>query len=596
MTIYHAPARDMSFVVNELLNFEQHREALGYADADPATISAIFEEAGKLASDVFHPLNQSGDAQGCRLEDGEVTTPDGFNDAYKQYVDSGWAGLGADEQYGGQGMPHVVSIMVSEQFTAANHAFYMYPSLTHGAFGAISTWGDEAAKKLYLPKMVNCEWSGTMNLTEAHAGTDLGMIRTKAVPQDDGTYKISGNKIFISCGEHQMSENIVHLVLAKLPDAPEGSRGISMFIVPKFKVNDDGSLGERNGVRCSSIEHKMGINASATCVLDYDNSVGFMIGKPNEGLKAMFTMMNSARLGVGVEGLGKAEVSYQNAVAYAKERIQGKAVDGRVLEDKPADPIIHHPDVRRMLLGMRSFTEGARALAAYTALQIDIEHRSDDPTAREKADDFQGLMTPVIKGFFTDEGTAAANATMQVYGGHGYIKEHGVEQFARDARISQIYEGTNGIQAMDLVGRKLGLNGGRAITAYFQDTGALIKAASGDEALNAYTQPLSTALKSLQSATQWFMQNAMKNPTNAGAGAADYLRLFGIVAVGAMWLRMAQTCQKALADGTSDEDFYKTKLAVGRFYMEHFIPEHSSLLARIETGSDTMMGIAVEAF
>lgn len=596
MTIYNAPARDMSFVVNELLNFEQHRETLGYADADPATISAIFEEAGKLASDVFHPLNQSGDEQGCRLEDGEVYTPDGFNDAFQQYVESGWAGLGASEEYGGQGMPHAVAFLVSELFTAANHAFYMYPSLTHGAFGAISTWADEATKQLYLPKMVNCEWTGTMNLTESHAGTDLGMIRTKAVPQDDGTYKISGNKIFISCGEHQMAENIVHLVLAKLPDAPEGSRGISMFIVPKFKVNDDGSLGDRNGVRCSSIEHKMGINASATCVLDYEDSVGFIIGKPNEGLKAMFTMMNSARLGVGVEGLGKAEVSYQNAVAYAKERIQGKAVDGRKLENKPADPIIHHPDVRRMLLIMRSFAEGARALAGYTALQIDITHRHPDEAAREKADDFLGLMTPVIKGFFTDEGTAAANAAIQVYGGHGYIKEHGVEQFARDARISQIYEGTNGIQAMDLVGRKLGLKGGRAVMAYFEDTGALIKQASEDEALQPYTQPLSAALGSLQTVTQWFMQNAMQDPTNAGAGAADYLRLFGIVAVGSMWLRMALTCQQALADGTAEEDFYKTKLSVGRFYMQHFIPEHSSLLARIETGSETMMGIAAEAF
>jgi len=586
----------LSFVVNELLNFEQHREELGFEDADPATISAIFEEAGKLASDVFHPINQSGDEQGCRLEDGEVFTPDGFKEAFKQYTDSGWGGLNAPEEYGGQGMPHTVSFLVSELFTGANHSFYMYPSLTHGAFGAIATWADEETKQLYLPKMVNCEWTGTMNLTESHAGTDLGMIRTKAIPQDNGKYRITGNKIFISCGEHQMGENIVHLVLAKLPDAPEGSRGISMFIVPKFLVGDDGTLGARNGVRCSSIEHKMGINASATCVLDFEDAEGFMIGKPNEGLKAMFTMMNSARLGVGIEGLGTAEVSYQNAVVYAKDRIQGKAVDGRKLPEKPADPIIHHPDVRRMLLGMRSFIEGARALAGYTALQIDISHCHPDEQARQNAEDFLGLMTPVVKGFFTDEGTAAANTAVQVYGGHGYIKEHGVEQFARDARISQIYEGTNGIQAMDLVGRKLGLNGGRAVMAYFQEVGALLKSAGDDEAMQPYTQPMAAALASLQKATQWFMQNAMQDPTNAGAGAVDFLRLFGIVAVGAMWVRMAQTCQKALADGSSDKAFYETKLSVGRFYMEHFVPEHTSLLARIETGSETMMGIAAEAF
>ena len=596
MTVYNAPTRDMSFVVNELLDFEQFADTLGYADADAATISAIFEEAGKLAADVLHPLNQSGDAQGCRLEDGEVHTPDGFAEAYQQYVDSGWASLGADEEYGGQGMPHLVSTLVSEQFTAANHAFYMYASLTHGAFGAISTWGDAAMKQRYLPKMVSGEWSGTMNLTEAHAGTDLGMLRTRAVPQDDGSYRITGNKIFISCGEHQLSDNIIHLVLARLPDAPQGSKGISMFIVPKFKVNEDGSLGERNGVRCASIEHKMGINASATCVLDYDDAEGFLIGNPNEGLKAMFTMMNSARLGVGVEGLGKAEVSYQNAVAYARERLQGKAVDGRRVENKPADPIIYHPDVRRMLLTSRSFVEGARALAAWAALQVDITHRHPDAETRQAADDALGLLTPVIKSFFTDEGTAAANAAVQVYGGHGYIKEHGVEQFARDARISQIYEGTNGVQAMDLVGRKLGMHGGRAVKAWFADLQARLADAEADERLDTYRKPLAAAAASLQQATQWLMSNAAQTPTHAGAAAADYLRLFGIVAVGGMWLRIAKTCYAALDATDSDAAFYQTKLAVGRFYMEHFIPEHSALLARIETGSDTMMGLAAEAF
>ena len=472
----------------------------------------------------------------------------------------------------------------------------MYPSLTHGAVGAILRWGTDEQKQRYLPKLVSCEWSGTMNLTESHAGTDLGLLRTRAEPADDGSYRISGEKIFISAGEHTMSENIIHLVLARLPDAPEGTRGITMFIVPKFLVNEDGSLGERNGVRCTGIEHKMGINGSATCVLNYDQAVGYLIGEVHGGLKAMFTMMNAARLGVGVEGVGTAELAYQYAAEYAKNRLQGKSVSGRKLPGKPADPIIWHPDVRRMLLAIRCFTEGARALAVWTAMQEDISARHPDAAEREKAEDFVGLMTPVVKAFMTDEGFAAANHAIQVYGGHGYIGEHGVEQIARDARISMLYEGTNGVQAMDLVGRKLALRGGRAMRAWMQEIGALLAGHAEDPAMADYVRPLSAAFDSLQKATAWLMENTAATPENAGAAATSYLRLMGIVAVGAMWLRIVQTARQALAGGAADKPFYEAKLVVGRFYMQHYVAEHSALLARVESGCESLMALPPEAF
>ena len=596
MPEYKPPARDMAFVVNEVLAFEQLRETLGFDDATPDTVEAIFDEAGKLARDVCHPLYHSGDAQGCRLEDGEVIMPDGFADAYRQYVESGWGSLAVPVEHGGQGMPHAVATLVSELFTGANHAWYMYPSLTHGAVGAILTWGSDEQKQRFLPKLVSCEWSGTMNLTESHAGTDLGMLRTRAEPQADGSYRISGEKIFISAGEHSMSENIIHLVLARLPDAPEGTRGITMFLVPKFLINEDGSLGERNGVRCTALEHKMGINGSATCVLNYDNAEGYLIGEENGGLKAMFTMMNSARLGVGVEGLGKAELAYQYAVDYAKNRLQGKSVSGRKLPEKPADPIIHHPDVRRMLLSIRSFTEGARALAAWTALQEDISAHHPDAAEREKAEDYVGLMTPVVKAFFTDEGFTSANHAIQVYGGHGYIGEHGVEQIARDARISQLYEGTNGIQAMDLVGRKLALHGGRAIRHWLTEIGGLLKEHGQDAELAPYLAPLSAAFDSLQKATGWLMQHAAANPENAGSAATSYLRLMAIVAVGAMWLRIVVTARRALADGAADAAFYESKLVVARFFFEQYGAEHGTLLARVEAGCESTMALPAEAF
>lgn len=594
MPSYKAPVRDLSFVVNEMLDFASQRGTLGYDDADAETIEAIFSECGRLAEDKVNPVNQSGDEQGCRLENGEVIVPDGFTEAYQAYVEGGWGGLSCDPEYGGMGMPQVLRFMVNEIFTAANHSWFMYPTLTHGAHSALEHWASDELKQKFLPKLTTGEWTGTMNLTEAHAGTDLGMIRTRAEPQADGSYKISGNKIFISAGEHQMTENIIHLVLAKTPDAPEGTKGISLFIVPKFMVGDDGSIGERNQVVCQSIEHKMGIRASATCVLEFEGATGYLVGEENKGLRAMFTMMNAARLGVAVEGLGAGELAYQAAAAYAKDRIQGRSLSGPKAPDKPADPIIHHADVRRMLLTMRSFVEGSRALNGLIALQLDVAQTHPDAAEREKAEDFLGLMTPVAKSFFTDEGSAASNLAVQVYGGHGYICEHGVEQFVRDARISQIYEGTNGIQSLDLVGRKLALNGGRAVKAFFAQVGADL-AAAGDS-LNAYTQPLAAAFDSLQKATGWLMQNAASNPDHAGGVAVEYTRLFSVVSVGWAWLQAAQTCQAKLDAGTDDAAFYTNKLIVGRFFMERYVAEHSSLLARVTAGAQTMMELDAEAF
>ncbi len=596
MPSYKAPVRDLSFVTNELLDFASLRETLGYADADAETISAIYDECARLAEDVVHPLNQSGDEQGCRLVDGNVIVPEGFTEAYQAYVEGGWAGLSCDPDFGGMGMPQLLRFMVNEIFTAANHSWFMYPTLTDGAHSAVEHWASDEIKQKFLPKLTTGEWTGTMNLTESHAGTDLGMIRTRAEPAGDGSYRISGNKIFISAGDHGMAENIIHLVLAKLPGAPAGTKGISLFIVPKFMVHDDGSLGERNAVQVQSIEHKMGIRASATCVLEFEGATGYLVGKENEGLKAMFTMMNAARLGVAVEGLGSAELAYQNAAAYAKDRIQGRSLSGPKAPDKAADPLIVHADIRRMLLTMRSFTEGARALSGFIALQLDIAQRHPDPAEREKAEDLLGLMTPVAKSFFTDEGSAAANLAVQVYGGHGYICEHGVEQFVRDARISQIYEGTNGIQSLDLVGRKLSLKGGRAVKTFFGMVGEELQAAGSDEQLAAYAKPLAAAFDSLQQATGWLAAQGAKNPDEVGGAAVEYTRLFSIVAVGWSWLRAARCCLDRLAGGCDDEAFYRNKLLVGRFFMERYVSEHSSLLAKLSSGAETMMALEADAF
>ncbi len=596
MPSYKAPVRDLSFVTNELLDFASLRETLGYTDADAETIAAIYDECARLAEDVVHPLNQSGDEQGCRLVDGEVIVPDGFTEAYQAYVEGGWAGLACDPEYGGMGMPQLLRFMANEIFTAANHSWFMYPTLTDGAHSAVEHWASDDLKRKYLPKLTTGEWTGTMNLTEAHAGTDLGMIRTRAEPAEDGSYRISGTKIFISAGDHAMAENIIHLVLAKLPGAPAGTKGISLFIVPKFMVNDDGSLGERNSVIVQSIEHKMGIRASATCVLEFDGATGYLVGRENEGLKAMFTMMNAARLGVAVEGLGSAELAYQNAAAYARDRIQGRSLSGPKSPDKPADPLIVHADIRRMLLTMRSFTEGARALSGFIALQLDIAQRHPDAAEREKAEDLLGLMTPVAKSFFTDEGSAAANLAVQIYGGHGYICEHGVEQFVRDARISQIYEGTNGIQSLDLVGRKLRLNGGRAVKTFFALVTDELESAQGAEALAPYAKPLAAAFASLQQATAWLAGEGGSSPDNIGGAAVEYTRLFSIVAVGWSWLRAAACCLRSLETEPADAAFYRNKLIVGRFFMERYVSEHSSLLSKLTSGADTMMALEAEAF
>src|SRR5215475_1190145 len=538
MPIYKAPVEDVNFLLNDVFNIDRYDNLPGFSDASSDVREAILSEAAKLAEEVLQPLNRTGDLEGCkRNTDGSVTTPKGFKEAFRQVVDGGWLGLSAPTEYGGQGLPATLSQAVIEFQISANMAFSMYGGLTMGAAAALLVHGSPEQKKSYVPKMVAGEWTGTMNLTEPHCGTDLGLLRTKAVPQPDGSYQITGTKIFISAGEHDLSENIIHLVLARIEGAPEGTKGISLFVVPKILVKDDGSLGARNAVNCGSIEEKMGIHGNSTCVMNYDGATGWLIGEENRGLNAMFTMMNEARLGVGVQGLALSEVAYQNAAIYAKERLQGRAISGAKYPDKPADPIIVHPDVRRTLMTIRALNEAARALVMWTALKSDIAHRSDNEKDRNSADDHMGLLTPVIKGVLTDCGFANAVLAQQMYGGHGYIAEHGMEQFVRDSRIAQIYEGANGIQALDLVGRKLGKDGGRAIMAFFNEVQTYLKERAGRDDMNIYLKPLGQSLAHLQEASMWFMQNAIAKPDNAGAGSYDYMHLFGLVALGYMWCR-----------------------------------------------------------
>ena len=598
MPLYQAPTRDTMFLLTDVLGIERYNNLPGFADASADMLEAITGEAAKQAEEVYFPLNQSGDAEGCtRHEDGTVTTPSGFKEAYDTYRESGWMGLSVPEEYGGQGLPYALHSAVAEYFSSANMSFAMYPGLTQGAIAAIIEHGSEEQKNLYLPKMVSGEWTGTMNLTEPHCGTDLGLLRTRAVPQGDGSYKLSGQKIFISAGEHDLSDNIIHLVLARIEGAPEGTKGISLFIVPKFKVDADGNVGERNSVSCGSIEEKMGIHANSTCVMNYDDATGFLVGEQNRGLAAMFVMMNEARLGVGLQGLAIAETAYQNAAAYSKERLQGRSLSGAKAPDKKADPIIVHPDVRRNLLTIRAFNEGGRALILWTSLKADLAHRSDKPEDKQAADDLLGLLTPVIKGVLTDKGLDHTVMAQQMYGGHGYVREWGMEQYVRDARIAQIYEGANGIQALDLVGRKLGLHGGRAVMAFFKEIEEFCEENRGDEALSFYTKHLKKALGQLQQATMWFMQNAMQRPDNAGAGSYDYMHLFGLVAIGYMWALQVKTAQAKLAEGANgDAAFLENKEVVARFFFERILPEAPAHLARIQTGSDTTMAMAAEAF
>ncbi len=597
MPTYKAPVEDVKFLLNDVFHMERYGNMPGFADASPDVVAAILEEAAKFAEEVVAPLNRIGDLEGCkRNPDGSVTTPKGFKEAFHQMVEGGWVGISVPAEYGGQGLPATMTTVVSEFIASANLAFSMYSGLTQGAIASILHHASPEQKKTYLPKLTTGEWTGTMNLTEPHCGTDLGMLRTKAVPQADGSYKLTGTKIFISAGEHDMAENIIHLVLARIEGAPEGTKGISLFIVPKFFVNADGSVGARNGVMCGSIEHKMGIHGNSTCVMNYDGATGWLMGEPNKGLQAMFTMMNEARLAVGLQGLTQSEVAYQNAANYARERLQGRSISGVKAPDKPADPIIVHPDIRRVLMSIKSFNEAARALVLWTALRADIQRRSEDEKARQAAEDHMSLMTPVIKGVLTDTGFANTVAAQQVFGGHGYIGEHGMEQFVRDARIAQIYEGANGIQALDLVGRKLGRDGGRAITAFFNEVSAFVKA-NGDEAMKPYVAPLAEALAQLQQATMWFMQNALKKPDNAGAGSTDYMHLFGLVALAYMWAQMAKTAQDKLTNGANgSEERMKAKLVTGKFFMERVLPETAAHLKRITTGADTMMALPAEAF
>jgi len=595
MPSYTAPVKDQLFVLNDVLNVNQYNNVPGFADATPDIISAVLEEGGKFCENVLYPLNKTGDREGCTLKDGEVTTPTGFKDAYKQMVEGGWTALSADPQYGGQGLPAYLNLAFNEMVTSSNMAFGMYPGLTGGATHALWIGGSDEQKDLYLPKMISGEWSGTMNLTEPHCGTDLGMLRTKAVPNGDGSYAITGQKIWISAGEHDMSGNIIHLVLARIEGAPAGVKGISLFVVPKFIPDENGEPGERNDLVCGGLEEKMGIHGNATCVMNYDGAKGWLVGEENKGLKTMFIMMNEARLGVGLQGLGLAEVAYQYSLAFAKDRIQGRSLTGPKNPDGPADPIIVHPDVRRMLMNQKVFVEGARALALWTALHGDLEHKSEDEATREKSGDYMALLTPVIKAYLTDKGYECVSEGLQVHGGSGFTAEWGIEQTLRDARITLIYEGTNGIQALDLVGRKLAMAGMRPINTFFAELDGFIAENEGDADLKASIEGLKSVKAKLQKATNWLVEKGLENFDNAGAASTDYLHLFGLTCMAYMWAKMAKVANAKVKAGESDP-MYASKLVCAKYFVERWLPEADAHLARVESGAETLMALDAEAF
>lgn len=594
MATFTPPLREMKFVFRELFNGDDLQNLKGYGDFSADVVDAVLEEAGKLSAEVLFPLNLSGDEEGCTFENGVVRTPKGFKEAYQQFAAGGWCGIACDPEYGGQGLPKAINMMIEELICSSNMAFGMYPGLTHGAYNALELYGTDEQKATYLPRFVDGSWSGTMCLTEPHCGTDLGLIRTKADPQPDGSHKITGTKIFISAGEHDLTQNICHLVLAKLPEAPAGVKGISLFIVPKFMPKPDGGVGQRNSLACGSLEHKMGIKANATCVMNFDNAIGWLVGEKHKGMRAMFAMMNTARLGVGVQGLGLAEVAYQSGLAYAKDRIQGRALKGAQHPDKAADPIIVHPDVRKNLLTAKSLTEGVRALVMWVALELDRSAKAETAEERQAADDLVQLLTPVVKSFGTDVGFEVANIGVQIYGGHGFIREHGMEQFVRDARITQLYEGTNGIQALDLVGRKMGAHYGRYLRAFFHPVQEFIEQNASDPAMEEYTLALAKAFGRLQQAVGATAQKGMGNPNEAGAAAMDLLNLFGYVALGYLWARMAKLALTKQNDDPTG--FYKSKVKTANFYMAKMLPKTGALLSSILAGGNSIMDMEEELF
>ncbi|QTN19469.1 acyl-CoA dehydrogenase C-terminal domain-containing protein [Brevundimonas sp. AJA228-03] len=591
---YKAPVRDLTFILNEVLEIDRYSNQPGFQDVSSDLVQQVLEEGAKFAEEVIAPINHSGDKEGCHWDNGVVTGPKGYKEAYQAMVEAGWPALSADPAYGGQGMPAVVG-MAFGQFTAgASAAFSMYPGLTAGAYAGIHANASEELKTKYLPKMATGEWGGTMNLTEPQCGTDLGMVRTKAVPQGDGTYRITGQKIWISAGEHDFTDNIIHTVLARVEGAPAGIKGLSLFLVPKVMVNDDGSLGERNSLMCAGLEHKMGIHGNATCVMQYDGATGWLIGEEGRGMNNMFVVMNEARLGTGLQGLAIGSAAYQAALEFAKDRIQGRSLTGPKNPDAQADSIMVHPDVRRMLLEAKAFVEGGQAFVLWTALHADLEKSADEATAT-KAKDYMGLLTPVLKAYLTDKGFHVASLGMQVHGGSGYTEHFQASQYLRDARITMIYEGTNGIQALDLVGRKLPSNGGRAIMSWFADIDAFVAENSAEGPIKPFVDGLADAKTKLQDGTMWLMQNGMQNPDNAGAASTDYLNLFGLTALAYMWAQMARAAQ-AKIDAGSDDPFYITKLQTGRYFVERILPDAQGHLVKMKTGSDVLMQIPAEAF
>ena len=593
MPIYSAPVKDIKFILQNVLKIHDS-DIPGYGELDNEYLNAILEEASKISSEVLAPLNAIGDKHGCSFENGIVYTPPGFKEAFNQLKDGGWTGIDCDIKFGGQGLPYLISIAVGEMFASANMALGMYHGLTHGAYSAIYSHGSEEQKEKYLPNLVNCKWTGTMNLTEPHCGTDLGMMRTKASRKPDGTFQISGQKIFISAGDHDLAENIIHLVLAKIPNGPDGVKGISLFIVPKFLVNEDGSLGERNQVSVGKIEQKMGIHGNATCVMNYDEATGYLVGEEHKGMRAMFTMMNEARLGVGLQGLSQAELAYQNALAYAKDRLQGRDITGVKNPDELADPIIVHPDVRRNLMDQKCFSEGSRALILWGASIIDKANRNTD----NEAEGLIGLLTPVIKGFLTDKGFDMTIQAQQIYGGHGYIEEWGMSQFARDARIAMIYEGANGIQALDLVGRKLPQNQGKNMMAFFTilKTYLTENQNKSDKFDKIFIEPMKSATDDLEGAVLYFMDKGIKNPNEALAGSYDFMHLFGYVCLGLMWCKIAQASHEAINLSSDHDDFHQSKISTGQYFMERQLPFTRLHLARIRAGSSTVMKLSASNF